>query len=237
MSSLNTKQLFIKCTLLLIVLLGFNHEAYAEQLDNSVFDAIEKNQNQTDDKNNTADEQSTNQNETNTETNDSTSQIATGDVGLTFWDFLKMIFATLFVIALLYVVLRFINKRNHVYKSSQIIENLGGTALGANRSIQIVKVGKRLLVVGVGENIQLIKEIEEEEEYTSIIKDYNEKMEQLIQPSDIVTKVMKGVKNYPNQKHKKEDFASHLKKQLQEVSNGRKEIMKELKKRGSEKDE
>ena len=66
------------------------------------------------------------------------------------------------------------------------------------------------------------------------ITDYNEKMEQLIQPSDIVTKVMKGVKNYPNQKHKKEDFASHLKKQLQEVSNGRKEIMKELKKRGSE---
>lgn len=232
---MNTKQLFIKCSLLLIVLLGFDHQAYAEQLDNSVYEAIE-NQNQTEDSK--SDEQVNNggAETTNTETNNP-DVTAARDVGLTFWDFVRMIFATLFVIALLYIVLRFINKRNHVYKSTQIIENLGGTALGANRSIQIVKVGKRLLVVGVGESIQLIKEIDDEEEYQSLIKDYNQKMDQLIQPSDIVTKVMNGIKNYPNQKQQQESFASHLKKQLQEVSNGRKEIMKELKKRGSEKDE
>ncbi|MCE4048300.1 flagellar biosynthetic protein FliO [Bacillus sp. Au-Bac7] len=233
---MNTKQLFIKCSLLLIVLLGFNHQAYAEQLDNSVYDAIEKNQNQTEENNKSNKQTDNGGTEATTETND-TAVTEAGDVGLTFWDFVRMIFATLFVIALLYVVLRFINKRNHVFKSTQIIENLGGTTLGANRSIQIVKVGKRLLVVGVGESIQLIKEIDDEEEYKSLIKDYNQKMDQLIQPSDIVTKVMNGIKNYPNQKQQQQSFASHLKKQLQEVSNGRKEIMNELKKRGSEKDE
>ena len=72
-----------------------------------------------------------------------------------------MIFATVFVVGLLYFVLKFVNKNGRLFKSTQLIENLGGTALGANRSVQLIKVGNRLLIVGVGENIQLLKEIED----------------------------------------------------------------------------
>ena len=36
---------------------------------------------------------------------------ATSSVGLTFWDFVKMIFATVFVVGLLYFVLKFVNKK------------------------------------------------------------------------------------------------------------------------------
>lgn len=215
-------------SLLIFVLIGLGNQAYAEQLDNSVHDMFENST--SDEEESTKEEQDKTQKETNTE------QMST-NIGISFFDIAKMVFATVFVVALLYILLKFINKRNHSYKSSQLIENLGGTSLGANRSIQIVKLGKRLLVVGVGENIQLIKEIEDEAEYKEILEDYNRKMDQLIIPSDIVTKVMAKVNKTSVETKSKEPFAAHLKKQLQEISHRRKEVLDEKEKKGSEKDE
>ena len=54
------------------------------------------------------------------------SETATSSVGLTLWDFVKMIFATVFVVGLLYFVLKFVNKKGRLFKSTQLIENLGG---------------------------------------------------------------------------------------------------------------
>lgn len=167
-------------------------------------------------------------------TNNQTESTAT-KVGVTFMDFLRMILATAFVAGLLYFLLRFINKKSMSYKSSQIVENLGGTSLGANRSIQIVKAGNRLLIVGVGENIQLLKEIEDPEEYRQVIEDYNNKMEQMVQPSDIVTKLLKRA----NREESKEssNFSSLLKNQLNDMASGRKKMLEEIQKKGSEKHE
>lgn len=157
-------------------------------------------------------------------------------VGLTLWDFLKMIFATLFVIALLYILLKFINKKNSGYKDSQLIQNIGGTSLGANRSVQVIRIGERVLVVGVGENIQLLKEIEDEEEARQIILDHNNKMEQLISPSDIVTKVMNRTKSLKDQEKEKENtsFPSILQKQLNNITKERKKLFDEMEKKGSD---
>lgn len=158
-------------------------------------------------------------------------------VGLTVWDFVKMILATIFVVALLYAILRFVNKKGSLFKSSQIIENLGGTTLGTNRSVQIIKVGSRILVVGVGENVQLLTEIEDEKEYEHILVEYNNKMDQLAQPSDVVSKVINKMKN--TSKFKTDNnapFQTILKKQLEELSNGRKELFDEIRnKKGSDK--
>ena len=68
--------------------------------------------------------------------------VKTNSVGLSFWDFLRMIFAMIFVVALLYFVLRFIGKKTKSYQKANFIENLGGTGLGGNRSVQLVKVGR-----------------------------------------------------------------------------------------------
>ena len=91
-----------------------------------------------------------------------------------------MIFATMFVVGLLYSVLKFVNKKIDLFKSTHLIENLGGTMLGANRSVQLIKIGNRLLLVGVGENIQLLKEIENEQECEQIILEYNNQINQLV---------------------------------------------------------
>ncbi|WP_237562814.1 flagellar biosynthetic protein FliO [Bacillus dakarensis] len=157
-------------------------------------------------------------------------------VGVTAWDFIKMIFATIFVVALLYLLLKFINKKSHVYKSSQVVENIGGTSLGANRSVQIIKVGSRVLVLGVGENIQLLKEIEDEEEARRIIVEHNNKIEQLTSPSDIVTKVLNLRKALTTQEKEREkeasSFSSVLKNQLDHMSQDRKKLYDEMEKKG-----
>ncbi|MGS2776861.1 flagellar biosynthetic protein FliO [Robertmurraya sp. GLU-23] len=221
-------KLFFKVLLLvLIALLGSNQGAFAEQF-NSIKDCLEDESKCSEDQLKEVE----NNEETTTDNNENTPS-----VGLTFWDFLKMIFATIFVIALLYTVLKFINKRSRSFSSNQLVENLGGTALGTNRSIQIVKIGNRVLVVGVGEDVKLLKEIDDEEEARQIIEDYNNRMDQLVQPSDIVTKLIERTRNMKqsNRGEEASSFSSTLKAQLEELSKGRKKLLDELEKKGSDK--
>jgi flagellar protein FliO/FliZ len=163
-------------------------------------------------------------------------QAQEAQVGVSFLDFVRMILATVFVAALIYFLLKFINKKSMSYKSSQLVENLGGTSLGANRSVQIVKAGNRLLIVGVGENIQLLREIDDPEEYDQVIQEYNNKMEQLIQPSDIVTKLLKRAKK-DGSDPQSSDFSALLKSQLNDMASGRKKMLEEIQKKGSKNDE
>ncbi len=220
-------KLFFKVLLLvLIALLGSNQGAFAEQF-NSIKDCLEDESKCSEDQLKEVE----NNEETTTDNNENTPT-----VGLTFWDFLKMIFATIFVIALLYAILKFINKRSRSFSSNQLVENLGGTALGTNRSIQIVKIGNRVLVVGVGEDVKLLKEIDDEEEARQIIEDYNNRMDQLVQPSDIVTKLIERTRNIKQGTSSEEtSFSSTLKAQLEELSKGRKKLFDEMEKKGSDK--
>ena len=73
-------------------------------------------------------------------------------------DGLKMIGALIFVIALLYFLLKFVNKKSQSYQQNRIVQHLGGTSLGGNRSVQIVKAGKQILILGVGEDVQVLSE-------------------------------------------------------------------------------
>jgi flagellar protein FliO/FliZ len=110
----------------------------------------------------------------------------------TFLIFVQMISALVLVIVLIYFILRFVSKRSQSFRSSKVLQNVGGVPLGANKSVQLVKVGNRVLVVGVGETIQLLREIEDEAEINSILNHQQEQLEQLDQP---ISKLMNWVTN------------------------------------------
>ncbi|MED3909372.1 flagellar biosynthetic protein FliO [Peribacillus simplex] len=165
----------------------------------------------------------------------STKQASNPDkVGITVWEFLRMIFATIFVVALLYILLKFINKKSKSYQKANSVENLGGTSLGANRSVQLVKVGGRILVIGVGENIQLLKEIDDPKEYEQLLKDHNDKIDQIIQPGGLAMKL----KNKWLKKSGSEtaSFSAEFKNQLDQMSDSRKKLLKELGRKGRDKE-
>jgi flagellar protein FliO/FliZ len=145
----------------------------------------------------------------------------------TFFLFAQMISALALVIVLIYLLLRFVNKRSQSFRSSQMLQNIGGVPLGANKSVQLVKVGNRVLVVGVGESIQLLKEIEDKEEMNQILIQQQEQFEQLEQPFMKLFNANKwGSKNVKTEKVEtnSDAFKHLLSKQLKDVSKAQKKI-------------
>ncbi|TCP30318.1 flagellar protein FliO/FliZ [Scopulibacillus darangshiensis] len=80
-----------------------------------------------------------------------------------FITFIKLIGALLIVLALIYLLYRLVSKRTKAYQDYGSMKNIGGVSVGANRSVQLVRVGQEVLVIGVGDNVQLLKEIKDPE--------------------------------------------------------------------------
>jgi len=89
-----------------------------------------------------------------------------------FFDYIKVLFALVFVLALLLLVLRFLNKKNVSYQQSSGIQNLGGISVGPQKSVQVIKVGSQILIVGVGEDVQVLSEVKNESEVEHIIQSF-----------------------------------------------------------------
>lgn len=133
--------------------------------------------------------------------------------------FFQLFLALAVIIIMIYALIRFIGKRSQSYQSHRTLQNIGGVHLGTNRSIQLVRIADRVLVVGVGDSIQLLKEIESEDEVKKILEDYEiQEMEQSISHtfSWIKTKLGYDDQAKPNSNSY---FKGILEKQLKDVKN------------------
>jgi len=92
--------------------------------------------------------------------------------------FIKFIFSFAIVIALLLWVMRYLSKRNNVFQTSGPVLPLGGQVLGNNRSLQVVLVGQTIYILGVGEDVNLIRAIPQGEEYQHLLEGYENQTEQ-----------------------------------------------------------
>lgn len=214
---LKNKVIYVILAIFALVLYGLDVPVHAEQVEKTVKDFYEKSDN--------INKSSTEKQHL--EENVSNDQASTG---FSFLDFLRMIAATIFVVALLYFVLKFINKKSRSYQKVRYVQNLGGTSLGSNRSVQLVKVGNSILVVGVGESIQLLKEINDPKEYQELLDSFNEDVDTMLQAGDLFSRML-------NKKKHEEitiSFTETLKKQLQDISQSRKKISSEVKKKGND---
>lgn len=146
----------------------------------------------------------------------------------TFRILIQTIAALAFVIFLLYMFLRFVGKRSQSFRSTQILQNIGGVPLGTNRSIQIIRVNDRILIVGVGESIHLLKEITDPEEVTKMIAQHQQKMESFDQPIDKVINLFK--KDHRNEAStiNENAFKQLLSKQLKDVQHTQKKLHDEV---------
>src|SRR5690625_7861512 len=85
-----------------------------------------------------------------------------------------MIFALLLILALIFFLSKLFNKKNNNLHQLNMMENMGGISVGQNKSIQIVRIGTQFYVVGVGENIDLLKEITDENLQQELIQNETE---------------------------------------------------------------
>lgn len=183
-------------------------------------------------------EQPQERNEENTPAAENETSVTESPAGVSALDYLKMVFALVFVIALIYFLLKFINQRSKTFQQTKLIHNLGGTPLGGNRSVQLVKVGERILILGVGEDIQLLKEIDGKEEKEDILAIYEEKSQVLHGQKDILTQwIGKRTGSMPQKTEDGQSFQSLLKSQIEDIRKGRKKMLNDLNNREKDKDE
>lgn len=125
--------------------------------------------------------------------------------------FLKMIGALLVVVFLLVGLLKFVNKRARSFQETKAMSLVSGVSLGGNRSVQLVKVGDKLLVVGVGESIQLLHTIEDPDEIEALLKKQqgNEDNQSVTNALDVLKASL-----FPDKKIKKESFQDVLSSRL-----------------------
>ncbi|MGX8176247.1 flagellar biosynthetic protein FliO [Exiguobacterium artemiae] len=97
-------------------------------------------------------------NEPTTQQVDGSSNVVTG---------IKVVVSLVVLIGGFLLVARFINERTRGVRQSSRLSHLGGIPLGKDRSVQLVKVQGKIYVVGVGQNVELLDTIEEEDEWAS----------------------------------------------------------------------
>lgn len=86
--------------------------------------------------------------------------------------FIKLIVSLVFIILLIYISLKFWVMKTKGMQSRGPFLVLGGCALGTNRSLQAVMIGKTIYLLGVGENVQLIRQVSAGEEYDLILSSF-----------------------------------------------------------------
>ncbi|ABO66462.1 Flagellar protein [Geobacillus thermodenitrificans NG80-2] len=154
-------------------------------------------------------------------------------------DVLRLIGATAFVLILLYVLLKWLSRRQPFVSGQKgVIEHLGGTSVGTNRSVQLIKVGNRLLVIGVGDSIQLLREISDENEINELLAQHNERLERMADFSRFRFRL----REYWAAKSKSEgstapSFSALLAEEMKQMAEKRNEWLKRLKEEGTAGDE
>lgn len=160
-------------------------------------------------------------------------------VGVSAWDYIRTLFALAFVVGLLFVLLKFVNRKNRMYDKNRFMKNMGGLSLGQHKSVQLVAVGDKYYLIGVGEDIRLLKEITDDDEITALIEHYEEVdaspatgwLEQ------IFSRISKMKKSSNEPEDKTTDFSQVFKSRLDEIKEERKRHISQLTEKERDKDE
>ncbi|WP_430785911.1 flagellar biosynthetic protein FliO [Virgibacillus flavescens] len=142
----------------------------------------------------------------------------------------KMFFALVLVLALIYLLLKFLSKRNKLFSQVKALENVGGVSVGQNKSIQIIRIGDRLYVVGVGDNVELMHEITDEAEKQEILQ--NNKQSTNFQSGSFLSSLFSHKNNGESSNQPKSDFKNLFAGELDKLKNGRSKMINHHKRKG-----
>lgn len=137
-------------------------------------------------------------------------------------DLVKMFFALVLVLALIYIALKFLGKRNSLYSQVKALENLGGISLGPNRSIQIIRIGSKVYLIGVGENVEMLEEVTDQQMIDELLKN-KEHSSGFLQNTLFSSKAER--KNSPNENAKRKDFTKLFANELDKMKQNRNSIV------------
>ncbi|KAA0957501.1 flagellar biosynthesis protein FliZ [Planococcus sp. ANT_H30] len=105
----------------------------------------------------------------------------------------QLIFYTLLIVVMIYGLIKFLAARQKNLQPNQAVKLMGGTPLGNNKSLQVVKIGSQMYLLGVGDEVTLIKEFSDAMEINNIEKDFEQQQPALSKNLfDLTKKKMEG---------------------------------------------
>lgn len=148
-----------------------------------------------------------------------------------------LIFYTLLIVGLIYLLIRFLATRQRSLQTNQLVQVMGGGSVGQQKSVQLVKVGNQVLVVGIGDDVTLLKEIDDEVEKARLIEAMEEQSEFLKEKPKWLEKGLeiirpKSTENQASTKSFHSLLQQSLDKQKETVQSVRKRIARDEKERG-----
>lgn len=146
--------------------------------------------------------------------------------GSLLFTLVKMFFALLLVLGLIYLLLKFLSKRNKLFQQVKALENLGGISLGPNKSIQLVRIGSKIFIIGVGENVEMLQEISEEEAKKEILHN-NESNE--LQTKSLLTSIFQQKTDTDEETQSKKDFKNMFSSELNKLKQSRAKLVNQRK--------
>lgn len=168
--------------------------------------------------------------------NRSTSEAASGS---SWGDYIRMIFAFIFVIALLLALLKFLNRKNRMFEQHRLMKNMGGLSLGQQKSVQLVMIGDTYYLVGVGDEVRLLKEIVDPEEIRQLESYLGE--DAMNPSSGFVSKIISFIserrKRSSDNHGEQDDFKNIFATRLDEIKSERQKHLSRLEEKESRKDE
>lgn len=129
----------------------------------SVYDTLQGQSPATEENNDIMDQQITEE----TETTDN----EPSNTWLFFTALARLVGATVFIILIIYYGAKLIMLNRKKLQSSQYMQTIGVHPLGQNKNIQLIRVGKKVYIVGVADDITLLKEMEVEDAQQLILQE------------------------------------------------------------------
>ena len=163
------------------------------------------------------------------------------DVGSSAGDYIKTLFALVFVLGLLFGLLKFVNRKNKLYDKNRLMKNMGGISLGQHKSIQLVVIGESYYLIGVGDDIRLLKEITDPDEIDKLVEFYaGDNSTEIVSGmlNRILAKVTGKSKSDSNVKTEESpDFSTVFQSRLEEMKEDRKRHISRLTEKERNRDE
>ncbi|MFD2192785.1 flagellar protein [Oceanobacillus bengalensis] len=151
------------------------------------------------------------------ETDTVVEQVSSSD-SLAF-NIVRMIFALLLVLALIFVISKLLGRKNKLFNQVKAMENLGGINVGTNKSIQIVRIGTKLYLIGVGENVELLQEITEKELIDQLMMDNSSESQ------DSILSMFKPKTDGDTNRNSNTDFKKLFSKELTKLKQNREKLV------------
>jgi flagellar protein FliO/FliZ len=138
---------------------------------------------------------------------------------------LKIFFYTILIIGMIYGLRKLLVFQQKKLQPNQLFQNLGGTQLGPNKSLQLVKVGRTVYLLGVAEQISLIKELQDPDE---ILQLESKVEEETFIPKGIKELIQSKMNRKSQEDTTQSSFQQLLKQSLENQSTKRNKLKDDL---------